>query len=200
MPIELIFNEGPNDLFVIRVAGNGLGSDVLGSLTYAVEHMKASLRLVVVLAHSGCGAMTAAVDAFLEPAGYLALATSHALRSIVDRQLIVVQACARALIDRRGADVVDMPGYRAALIETSIATNAALTAYMIQQELGQVAAQSLQAVYGVYLLQTREIWTPPSAGSHATRLAEPPPDLPSFIQFGSDLINSDRVRALLQAG
>ena len=32
VPIELIFNEGPNDLFVVRVAGNGLGHDVLGSL------------------------------------------------------------------------------------------------------------------------------------------------------------------------
>jgi len=37
VPIELIFSEGPNDLFVIRVAGNGLGSDVLGSLSYAVD-------------------------------------------------------------------------------------------------------------------------------------------------------------------
>jgi carbonic anhydrase len=34
-PIELIFNEGPNDLFVVRVAGNGLGMDVLGSVKYA---------------------------------------------------------------------------------------------------------------------------------------------------------------------
>jgi len=32
VPLELIFNEGPNDLFVIRAAGNGLGSDALGSL------------------------------------------------------------------------------------------------------------------------------------------------------------------------
>ncbi|WP_341850531.1 carbonic anhydrase [Bradyrhizobium barranii] len=33
-PVELIFNEGPNDLFVIRVAGNGLGTEALGSLKY----------------------------------------------------------------------------------------------------------------------------------------------------------------------
>ena len=67
--IELIFNEGPNDLFVVRVAGNGLGNDVLGSLRYAIDHLRGSLRLVVVLGHSGCGAMSAAVDSFLEPAG-----------------------------------------------------------------------------------------------------------------------------------
>jgi carbonic anhydrase len=69
VPIELIFNEGPNDLFVVRVAGNGLGSDALGSLRYAIEHLRHSLRLIVVLGHSGCGAVSAAVDAFLEPAG-----------------------------------------------------------------------------------------------------------------------------------
>src|SRR4029077_9579559 len=91
VPIELIFNEGPNDLFVIRVAGNGLGSDVLGSLKYAIEHL-GSLKVVVVLGHSGCGAVSAAVDVFLEAARYLPLATSHALRSIVDRLLVVVQA------------------------------------------------------------------------------------------------------------
>jgi carbonic anhydrase len=67
VPIELIFNEGPNDLFVIRVAGNGLGTEVLGSLKYAVEHLAGSLKLIVVLGHSGCGALTAAVDIFLLP-------------------------------------------------------------------------------------------------------------------------------------
>src|SRR5215472_4681780 len=60
VPIELIFNEGPNDLFVLRVAGNGLGTEVLGSLKYAIEHLKDSLRLIVVLGHSGCGAVTTA--------------------------------------------------------------------------------------------------------------------------------------------
>ena len=45
VPIELIFNEGPNDLFVIRVAGNGLGGDVLGSLNYAIEHLAAACGL-----------------------------------------------------------------------------------------------------------------------------------------------------------
>ena len=45
VPIELIFNEGPNDLFVVRVAGNGLGLEVLGSLRYAVDHLGRHLSL-----------------------------------------------------------------------------------------------------------------------------------------------------------
>ncbi len=66
VPIELIFNEGPNDLFVIRVAGNGLATEVLGSLKYAVEQLGGTLKLIVVLGHSGCGALTTAVDVFLK--------------------------------------------------------------------------------------------------------------------------------------
>ena len=48
VPLELIFNEGPNDLFVVRAAGNGVGSDALGSLRYAVDHLGGSLKLIVV--------------------------------------------------------------------------------------------------------------------------------------------------------
>ena len=39
VPVELVFNVGPNDLFVVRVAGNVLGAEVLGSLHYAIEHL-----------------------------------------------------------------------------------------------------------------------------------------------------------------
>src|SRR5262249_54001276 len=82
VPLELIFGEGPNDVFVVRVAGNILGTEVLGSLKYAIEHLSGSLKLIVVLGHSGCGAVTTAVDVFLNPAQYLPLATKHSLRSI----------------------------------------------------------------------------------------------------------------------
>src|SRR6186713_1281980 len=46
VPIELIFNEGPNDLFVVRVAGNTLGGEVQGSLDYALEHLDESIKLI----------------------------------------------------------------------------------------------------------------------------------------------------------
>ncbi len=57
---ELIFDQGFGNLFVIRVAGEVLDHAVLGSVEYAVEHLYTSL--VVVLAHSGCGAVAAAVQ------------------------------------------------------------------------------------------------------------------------------------------
>ena len=134
VPIELIFNEGPNDLFVVRVAGNGLGQEVLGSLKYAVEHLGGTLKLIVVLGHSGCGALTMAVDVFLNPGDYLTVAAKHSIRNILDRSLIVVQASASKLLSAFGPDIASNPGYRQALIETAIVTNAALSAYSIQQE------------------------------------------------------------------
>jgi carbonic anhydrase len=134
VPIELIFNEGPNDLFVIRVAGNGLGTEVLGSLKYAAEQLGGTLKLIAVLGHSGCGALTTAVDVFLNPGDYLALAAKHSLRNILDRSLLAVQASANKLLSAFGSDVTSRLGYRQALIEASIVTNAALSAYSIQQE------------------------------------------------------------------
>jgi carbonic anhydrase len=63
--IELIFNEGPNDLFVVRVAGNGLGTDVLGSLRYAIEHLRDGCGLWS--RHNGCGVKHRRRDARRQP-------------------------------------------------------------------------------------------------------------------------------------
>jgi len=60
---ELIFNQGVGDLFVVRVAGNvvsGAGASVKGSIEYAVAEL--GVRLVVVLGHTQCGAVKAAVQ------------------------------------------------------------------------------------------------------------------------------------------
>ena len=57
---ELVFDETIGDLFVIRVAGNVVDPDILGSIEYAVEHL--GPRLIVVLGHEKCGAVTAAIS------------------------------------------------------------------------------------------------------------------------------------------
>jgi carbonic anhydrase len=195
VPLELIFNEGPNDLFVVRAAGNGLGSDALGSLRYAVAHLGESLKLIVVLGHSGCGAVSAAVDVFLNPAGYLSLATVHSLRGILDRLLPVVQASARKLALAFGAGVVDRPGYRGALIEAAIITNAALTAHEIEQAVGPEGQSGLRVAYGVYLLESREVWTPQR--DHGAGLRPAPRDVSDFEQLSDAIVQSARITALL---
>ena len=60
VPPELIFDQGLGDLFVIRVAGNIASDNELGSIEYAVEHL--NTKLIVVLGHEKCGAVTAAIQ------------------------------------------------------------------------------------------------------------------------------------------
>ena len=59
VPAELIFDAGIGELFVIRTAGNVIGSYELGSIEYGAEHLHAPL--VVVLGHTNCGAVAAAL-------------------------------------------------------------------------------------------------------------------------------------------
>lgn len=60
VPPELVFDQGFGDLFVIRVAGNVIAADVVGSIQYAIVHLRTPL--MVVMGHEGCGAVTAAVE------------------------------------------------------------------------------------------------------------------------------------------
>jgi carbonic anhydrase len=197
VPIELIFNEGPNDLFVVRVAGNGLGAEVLGSLKYAVDHLAGSMKLIVVLGHSGCGAVSAAVDIFLNPAAYHSFAEKHSLRSILDRLLVVVHAAAKRMVAVLGPEVTHRRGYRQALVEAAIVSNAALAAYTVQQDLGSADALELRAAYGVYLLASRQIWAPRSGAADCAGLAYPPSDAAAFADFADAVVRSDRIAALL---
>jgi len=79
VPAELVFDQGLGDLFVIRVAGNIVAPSQVGSVEFAAERFHT--RLVVVLGHSECGAVTAT----LEEMGRPSADQSRNLRSIVDR-------------------------------------------------------------------------------------------------------------------
>jgi len=59
VPVEIVFDQGLGDLFVIRVAGNILDKATHGSLQYAIAHLK--VKVVVVMGHEGCGAIKAAM-------------------------------------------------------------------------------------------------------------------------------------------
>ena len=61
VPPEMVFDQGFGDLFTIRVAGNVIAEDVVGSIEYAAAHLHSPL--LVVLGHEGCGAVTAALEA-----------------------------------------------------------------------------------------------------------------------------------------
>jgi carbonic anhydrase len=199
VPVELIFNEGPNDLFVVRVAGNTLGDDVRGSLKYAIEHLGASLKLIVVLGHSGCGAVTEAVDVFLDPSGYLALTGKHSIRGLVDRLQIVVHAAARRMESLLGPEVARQPGYRKALIEAAVVTNAALAAHTLRRDMGD-HDKGVDTAYGVYLLSQRSVWAPRCGTEVVAGLARPPADAEEFAGFSESVMRSQRIRTMLADG
>ena len=122
----------------------------------------------------------------------------HSLRRILDGLLVVVQASARRFESVFGPEIAHHPRYREALIEASIVTNAALAAYSIQQEFGTSDPAELQTVYGVYLLETRQVWAPRVSEMKGIGLATAPQDTEGFIELGNAILLSDRIRSLLQ--
>ena len=79
VPVEIVFDHGLGDLFVIRVAGNIVAPSQIGSIEFAAERF--GTPLVIVLGHSHCGAIEATLDEFLQPNEN----RSCNLSSIVDR-------------------------------------------------------------------------------------------------------------------
>jgi len=79
VPVELVFDQGLGDLFVIRVAGNIVAASQVGSVEFAAAQF--GTPLVVVLGHTRCGAVQATLDELQRPSEN----QSRNLRSIVDR-------------------------------------------------------------------------------------------------------------------
>ncbi|TAK52105.1 MAG: carbonic anhydrase [Gammaproteobacteria bacterium] len=79
VPVEIVFDQGVGDLFVIRVAGNVVAPSLIGSVEFAAARF--GTRLVVVLGHSSCGAIQATLEQMRRPVDL----QSPNLRSIVER-------------------------------------------------------------------------------------------------------------------
>ena len=78
-PVEILFDEGFGDLFVVRIAGNVVAPSVVGSIEFAAAEF--GTRLVVVLGHTRCGAIAASVRAIQSGNG----PESKNIRAITDR-------------------------------------------------------------------------------------------------------------------
>jgi len=167
VPVEFVFHHYSAELFIVRVAGNVPGSECIGSFEYAAANLSEALRLAVVLGHTGCGAVTAAVDAFLDHRNYPATET---LRSIVDKILPSVTTADKALRERRSPEPEKEPSYRSRLIEVATAMNAALGAMTLRDTVG------LPTVFGVFDLVTRKV-----------DLSEPPQDPDAFLALAASL-------------
>src|SRR5258708_7263520 len=78
-PVEILFDQGFGDLFVVRVAGNIVAPSIVGSIEFAASQFGS--RLVVVMGHTRCGAISATVRALETGMGH----ASKNIRDITDR-------------------------------------------------------------------------------------------------------------------
>ena len=86
---ESIFSAGIGELFTIRVAGNVMDNHQMGSVEYAADHL--GTKLAVVLGHTNCGAVGAAVSS--DPGGFVKYITDEIKKAIGDEKDAVKASC-----------------------------------------------------------------------------------------------------------
>jgi carbonic anhydrase len=189
VPTEMVLQQGFNDLFVVRVAGNVLGNECLGSLRYAAGHFSDTLKVMGVLGHANCGAVTAAVDAFLKPGKYLEVAGNYPLRTIMDQIMISVRGADLGLREVHGPAVNEHAEYRRALVRVAVALNAAWNAFTLREGLFGHTTAGLKVVFGVYDLGSHTLGLLPSGGASRARRGffEPPANVDEFRELVREL-------------
>jgi carbonic anhydrase len=145
VPAELVFDQGLGDLFVIRVAGNIVAPSQVGSVEFAASRF--GTRLVVVLGHSQCGAISATIEELQQPADR----QSRNLRSIVDRVRPSVEGLLRT----------ELRHDLSALVRHAVRFNVSLSANHLRygsEVLEQLIRSDGLAVVGAeYSLETGEV-------------------------------------------
>lgn len=142
VPVEIVFDQGLGDLFVIRVAGNIVAASQIGSVEFAAEQF--GTRLVVVLGHSRCGAVQATVDELQRPTEN----QSRNLRSIVDHIRPAVEGLLTTDL-RRDPEALVQQAVRA---NVRVSANALRHGSGVLQEL--IQRQGLRVVGAEYSLET----------------------------------------------
>lgn len=187
VPTELIFAQGLNELFVIRVAGNILAEECLGSVDFALTQMRESVKVVVVCGHMSCGAVTAAVDAYLEPRHFWQRMDFTMLPTLLHRLFIAVREADACIQEVWGASARKAPEFRQALIDTAVCVNAARVAHSLQVDIAR-ANSDVPVLFGVYDLVTHAVCMPPdpkaSAAAAKINLAVAPSDPSEFDRLG----------------
>ncbi len=157
VPVRLLFGQSVNDIFEVRTAGQALGNECVGSLEYALAHLK-SIKTLVVIGHSGCGAVTAAVDAFLQ-SGPKPVVDSFGLQAIINRILPSVILAAETF--QQGN--VTRPGhadFRRHLIDLATTLNAAAGASRLRHFVESYGREDISVLHGVYDIASQAVKRP----------------------------------------
>jgi len=145
VPVELVFDQGLGDLFVIRVAGNVVAPSQIGSVEFAAAQF--GTQLVVVLGHTRCSAVQSTVDELLQPGEN----QSRNLRSIVDR---IRPAVAGLLETDLGRDP-DTLARQAVRANVRVSANSLRHGSPILEEL--IQGDKLMVVGAEYALETGQV-------------------------------------------
>lgn len=188
VPTEAVFDQSFNDLFVLRIAGNVLGSECLGSLHYALRNLKDSIKLIVVLGHSKCGAVTAAVDTHLSPDAYVNIACTFPLRSLVDQIQVAVRGASHALDKYAGAAIPDKSMYRSLLVGVTAYVNAAVSAFELQRELSLYGEDGPQVVFGVYDFESLRVQSNPVHSPDVPRLRSAATSAGELAEYAAEVV------------
>lgn len=198
VPLELITGQAADGLFVVRIAGNLPSPECIGSLDYAVDNLH-SIRLLVTLGHTGCGALGTAVDAYLSPGEFLGVAANLPLRAIIDGLLPAVRSADITLVRIHGEQVRGAAGYRAALIELSVIVHAALTSMIVHTTFQTRLHDNLGVAFGIYNLENRLVGLPEGDG-WTSGLIDPPLDRSAFIALNQRVATSAFIAGRLDTG
>jgi carbonic anhydrase len=197
VPAELLFGQDFNDLFNIRVAGNVLGEECVGSVLYALSnfvaegpgHNARGLKLIVSLGHRGCGAVTAAVKAYRQDISGRSLGNDP-VASILKRIFSpAVTFAARALDAVFGAGTSLDEHFQILHIEVAIYLNAAWQAHDLRGwvvRAGNDAAAKVGVVYGVFEPGPPNFRNP----SNGSLFGVPPRDLDELYALAIDITRS----------
>lgn len=190
VPTEAVFDQSFNDLFVLRIAGNVLGSECLGSLHYALRHLKESLKVVVVLGHAKCGAVTAAVDTHMSPNAYANIACTFPLRSLVDQIQIAVRGASHALETYLGTAIHDRAMFRSLLVGITAYVNAAVSALELQRELSLYGSDGPEVVFGIYDFDSLRVQSSPAVDGDSPRLRPAPRSAEELADYAIEIVDA----------
>ena len=157
VPVLELFQQRPNEVFEVQLAGNVASTECLGSISYGVEHLP-TVEGIVVLGHTGCGAVTASVDHYLSQkpeASSVEGSIMSLLNSIipsVDIAASVLAMNSQSVRDSILKDSLDLNK----LIDIAIFVNAAAMAWKVQAFVKGLK-RSVPVWYGVYDLASCRI-------------------------------------------
>ena len=202
VPTELLFGQEFNDIFNIRVAGNVLAEEGIGSLLYALRTFSPapthpdgrSLRLAGVLGHRGCGAVKATVSTF-QSGPIAAKIFGDPIGSLVAKIAAPPLAVAAELFDAKyGAGASNEPGHFNRLVELVVYLNAAWVAHDVREWVeaeGEETATRVGVIYGVFdPTDWRVNCLPPTPSDPAPiSFGQPPRSHAELRELGQEVLN-----------